>query len=102
MNDFVEKALDRLVYYANYHGDDAEDFSPEQDGQTIQYELSKNYWKDIKTAPQGIPVLTYEFDEEIGDTAEVATLTFDGIWDCKGYKRGDYKPTYWKNIEVPK
>jgi hypothetical protein len=52
MSKFAEEALDRLVYHAIYHGDDAENWSPCQDGQTIQYELDKYKWQPIEGAPK--------------------------------------------------
>lgn len=61
-----------------------------------------NMWRfDMYRAPVGRPLLTYEYDKDIGDTVEIATLTFDGIWDCRGYERGQYKPSAWKHIDIP-
>jgi hypothetical protein len=59
-------------------------------------------WRfDMYRAPVGRPLLTYEYDKDIGDTVEIATLTIDGIWDCRGYEIGQYKPSAWKHIDMP-
>lgn len=65
----------------------------------LQKETNKmNDWKEISTAPEGIPVLT-KIDDYRGARNEQVMTKQGNLWFLESGMYVYYQPTHWKRVE---